>query len=142
MSHPRQGTQDTGTEKHSEDRDSELEIPVREDDDTLLALLRELHLLLARHPRVTSAVISAFVAEGRTYASTAEGRRLRDALLGSERLRRARLLWNAFGLERHAVRASSFKPSLLLGLVIAATASPHLEELISRLALDEREEHA
>jgi hypothetical protein len=128
--------------KPSEDRATKLEIPVREDDDTLLERMREVHRLLTRHPRVTRAVISAFVTEGRAYARTLEGRRLRDALLGSERLRRARLLWSAFGLEHYAARTSSFEPSQLLGMLVAATASPHLEELLTRLAMKQGDEHA
>jgi len=118
-----------------------VEIPVREDDDTLLMRMHALHRLLTRHPRVTGAVISAFVTEGRAYARTSQGRSLRDALLGSERFRRARLIWRAFGLERYAARTSSFEPSQLLGVLVAATASSHLEELLSQLKLDESDAH-
>jgi len=141
MSAPQQETPPAAATETPEGPAPKVEIPVLEDDDTLMARLHEVHRLLKRHPRVTRAVISAFVTEGRAYARTSEGRGLRDALLGSERLRRARLIWRAFGLEHDAARTSSFEPSHLLGVLVAATASSHLEELLSRLAMDRSGEH-
>lgn len=142
MSAPEHEPHSPAVMEQSDDGATELEIPVREDDDTLFERMREVHRLLTRHPRVTRAIISAFATEGRAFARTSEGRRLRDALLGSERLRRARLLWGALGLEHFAARTSSFEPSQLLGMLVAATASPHLEELLARLAMEQRGEHA
>ena len=118
-----------------------LRIDIQEDDTTVLELLREVRRLLERHPRVTAAVVGAFVAEGREYSRTGEGRRLREALSDSERLRRARLIWNALALGRHADSAPAFRPSRFLGMVIAATASRRLEELLSHMLLEDWEGH-
>ena len=115
-----------------------IEISIREDSSVVLDLLREARRLIERHPRVVQAVLCAFIAEGRRFAATPHGRELRRDLVRSERLRRARLIWEAFGLDRQSNGGTSFEPTRWIGTLVAATASEHLEELIARLMLEPR----
>lgn len=91
-----------------------------------------------KYPLVTRAFIGAFAAEGRTYSQTLDGRRLREALLRSPYLKRARIVWNAFGLDEHADAPSGFVPTWWMGTLIAAASSARLEEVLSRLLLADR----
>jgi hypothetical protein len=100
---------------------------------SLVTLLRDAQRSIAEHPRVTAAVISAFVAEGRRFAATDEGRRCRQALLRSERFHRAQLLWDAFGLDRFAKAQTQFSPLGWVRTFVAATASDALESALSKL---------
>lgn len=109
---------------------------IRPGDEALREELRELQALITRHPRVTRAIVAAFAAEGRAYARTAEGRRLRQALARSPAVQRLRTLWDAFGLERYARAASSVTPGRWVGVLAAAAQSAALEEILSRLLLD------
>lgn len=112
-----------------------LHVTLRENEHDVLHLLAEAHRLLQSYPRVARAVIGAFVAEGRTYAATAAGRELEGRLMCSERVRRARLIWDAFELGRLADAASGFRPSFWIGTILAATARRDLEELLARLVI-------
>lgn len=111
---------------------------IREGDEALGQRLGEAHRLITKYPLVTRAFIGAFAAEGRTYSQTPDGRRLREALLRSPYLKRARIVWNAFGLDDHADAPSAFVPSWWVGTLIAAASSERLEQVLSRLLLDER----
>jgi hypothetical protein len=110
---------------------------IPEGDALVFQLLWEAGKLLTRHPRVTRAVVSAFVAEGRAFAETADGQRLREQLMASPEVRRARLLWDSFGLDRFAHPRAGFSPSWWLRMLRVTTASPRLEELLSRIFLVE-----
>lgn len=106
--------------------------PAPVDDETVLSLLGELDRLLRLHPRLTRAVVAALVAEGRAYSDTTEGRRLRETLLASRRVRRAWVLWDTFGLGRHVREGEGFEPSWWLRTIATLTASDRLESLVSR----------
>lgn len=106
--------------------------PPSVDDATVLSLLGELDRLLRLHPRLTRAVVSSLVAEGRAYSETAEGHRLRESLLASRRVRRAWVLWDTFGLGRHVHGAEDFEPSWWLRTLATLTSSDRLESLVSR----------
>jgi hypothetical protein len=111
-------------------------IEVREDAAVVLRLLREALRLIERHPRLVRAVLAAFIAEGRRFAATSEGEQMRASLLRSERFRRARLIWEAFGLDRQANGRASFEPSRWIGTLVAATASANLEGIIAALMME------
>jgi hypothetical protein len=108
---------------------------VRDDDELLLAQLKEARRLIAAHPRLTRAIVSTLVEEGRAFAATPEGALLKARMQRSEAVPRARLLWDALDLGAHAGRAPAFGPRRWLGLFAAAAGNPALEELLSRMSI-------
>jgi hypothetical protein len=103
------------------------------DDEELLTLLRDAAATLERHPRLVEAIVSAFVAEGRAYASTEEGAALREAFARWELLPRVKILWEAFGLDRFVGRPPRFRPSRWIATASAAASHPRLERILSSL---------
>jgi len=84
------------------------------------ARLAELAELVRRHPRVARAIIGALVEEGRRFAATEQGARLRGDLERSEVLQRATAVWRSLGLDRISLPPASFLPSRLVAALIAA----------------------
>jgi hypothetical protein len=102
-------------------------------DDELLATLGRICRVLDERRDTVDAIAGAFIAEGRAFAATPEGRRAREALLGSDLLARARLLWEAFGLRRARAVAAELRPSRWIGAVAAASGHERAERVLSRL---------
>ena len=108
-------------------------VVVRDPEDDLSTLLREAQLLVIEHPVAAQALFRAFVAEGRAFAETAEGRRWRDELAGSELIRRGRVVWEAGTLNLLEEDAETVLPSKLLDAVVHTAGVEALEPLLSRL---------
>lgn len=106
---------------------------LREPDDELAALLRSAQRLLIRYPAAAQAVFRAFVAEGRAFAATPEGSRLREELAGSELVRRGRVVWEVGTLNLLEEHADTVLPGKLLDAVVQLAGTAELEPLLSRI---------
>jgi hypothetical protein len=120
--------------RRSEPRsDGAPEIILREPEDALTVLLREAQFLLIKHPIAALSLFRAFVEEGRAFARTAEGRRWKERLAGSELIRRGRVVWEVGTLNLLSEHAPTVLPSKLLDAVIAAANVVDLEPTLARL---------
>src|SRR5262249_32491917 len=63
-------------------------------EDELPPLLEEMQRAVASHPAAARALFRAFVAEGRRFAMTPEGQRIRAELAGSSLIRRGHMVWD------------------------------------------------
>jgi hypothetical protein len=75
------------------------------------------------------AAVEGFVAEGRRFAETEEGRGWLEALSRSERVRRGRVLWEMYA-SRPDDREPDMTPSEWLSALLEALESPELEEVL------------
>jgi hypothetical protein len=89
--------------------------------------------LLLEHPAAAQAIFRAFVAEGRGFAQTAEGRRWRDELEGSPLIRRGRVVWEVGTLNVLEENSDTVLPSKLLEAIVQAAGVDALEPFLSRL---------
>jgi hypothetical protein len=102
-------------------------------EDDLSAMLRRAQMLLLQYPVAAQALFRAFVAEGRAFAETPEGRRLRDELADSELIRRGRVVWEVGTLNLLEENPETVLPSKLLDAVVQAAGVSALEPFLSRL---------
>jgi hypothetical protein len=106
------------------------------DRETIAVLLERISRLVAENRQLVSTIAGAFIAEGRAFAETPEGRRCRAAIESSELLPRARFVWEAFGLREARPSPDTPLPSQWIGALVAASASPKLELVLSALLID------
>lgn len=111
---------------------SPLRIVLR-DEDTLLWLLRQGRRLLVEHPEAARALVRAFVAEGRRYAQTPEGRARKAALARSDLVRQGRLIWHACGLDDLVYGEPALLPSEWLAVIAEALRGADLEQVLTEL---------
>lgn len=104
-----------------------------DEEDDLAVLLREAQALLVKHPIAAQAIFRAFVAEGRAYAKTAEGRTWRDELARSELIRRGRVVWEVGSLNLLEENEDTVLPSKLLDAMVHAAGVEALEPFLSQL---------
>lgn len=107
--------------------------PANDEDADLLKLLRAGQMLLVKYPVAARAAVRAFVAEGKRFGETEEGRRVRASLADSPAIRRGRLVWEGCSLNMLEEDNAVLLPSVLLEAVMAAAASNRLESLLSQL---------
>src|SRR5262245_48807723 len=93
-------------------------------------------MLLVKYPVAARAAVRAFVAEGRRFRETEEGRRVQAALAGSPAIRRGRLVWEGCSLNMLEEDGAVMLPTVLLEAVVAAAASNRLEQLLSTLFVE------
>lgn len=105
---------------------------LRDPGDELSAIVTRARRAVLAHPAAAQALFEAFVAEGRRFAATPEGRRWRTELAGSELIRRARLVCEACALSASGERAAT-TPSDLLDAVALAMSVEGLEPVLSSL---------
>ena len=117
------------------------EVVLRDEDQDLLKLLRAGQMLLVKYPVAARSAVAAFVAEGRRFAQTDEGRRWKEALAGTELVRRGRLVWEGCSLNMLEEDDRTVFPSVLLEALLAAIACAGLESVLSRLYLDGKPPH-
>lgn len=119
--------------------DSQPPLPrlVLEENVTLLRLLRRLRHWVLRYPGATRTLVQSLVAEGRRFAETPEGHRWRENLAGSEVIRRGRLVWGAYGLDKLIDDEPAILPSDWTALFIEALTNTDIEETLSTLMMDE-----
>jgi len=88
-------------------------------DDLLLQILQKASLAL-HHPVAAQAVFSAFVAEGRRFAETPEGRQWKAALADSELVRRGTAVWEGSVLNTLEDNSAALLPSTILDAIVQA----------------------
>jgi hypothetical protein len=101
--------------------------------DDLASWLREAQILMVQYPAAAQALFRAFVAEGRRFAKTTEGRRWRDELASSELIRRGRVVWEVGTLNLLEEDGETVLPSKLLDAVVQAAGVAELEPFLSKL---------
>jgi hypothetical protein len=106
-------------------------IVLRDPEDDLAEILERTRSAVLAHPAAAQRLFQAFVAEGRRFAGTEEGRRWREELTGTELIRRARLLCEACGLSAHGDHAGS--PSDLVDALALAEGVEGLEPMLASL---------
>jgi hypothetical protein len=113
--------------------DAELPLPtlvLRREPDDPGAILREVALLVRRHPVALQAACRALVAEGRRFVETPEGRSWQKRLAGSELVRRGRMLWEASSLDLLDDRGDARLPTAFVDALIGVLTS---REFVERL---------
>ncbi|MBL8603307.1 MAG: hypothetical protein JNK72_15390 [Myxococcales bacterium] len=102
-------------------------------EDAIASALRSLQRGLIAHPVVAQKLFRALVAEGRAYAQTAEGARLREEIAESALLRRGRVVWEVTTLNIFEEHPEGVIPSRLLDAFAKSTALSALEPFLARL---------
>jgi hypothetical protein len=108
--------------------------------DPLRPLLEQGARVLLQHPAAAQAAFSALVAEGRRFARTDEGRRWRDALAGSDLVRRGRALWEGSVLSVLEEDGQTVLPTTLLDAVVQAAGRADLTKLLQSLQISAKEQ--
>lgn len=101
-------------------------------DESGLEIFRRLHEVLFRHPSATQALFNAFVAEGRKFAETEEGRELQAALLRSDLAARGRMLWDVVSLSAFSAGEEGL-PSVVVNEIAKAAVRGGLEARLGEL---------
>lgn len=99
----------------------------------LTQALRQLQLALWHHPIAVQAAFSALVREGRRFAETEEGARLRDGLARSETLAKTRMVWEVLSLSAFSEKSEGALPSVFADALVKAIKSNAIEPVLSRL---------
>lgn len=107
-------------------------ITLREPADELGAVLREAQFLILKYPIAAQALFSAFVAEGRAFVRTPEGRAWRRRLAASELVRQGRVVWEAVTQNALEETPPSVLPSQLVDVLARAVSLADLEPTLSR----------
>jgi hypothetical protein len=68
-------------------------------DSALDPILRALQILTVCYPRVIAGFVNAMVSEGKRFAETREGARLRRELCSTDWVEKGRILWETCGLD-------------------------------------------
>ncbi len=89
-------------------------------EDPLMRILEEASFALLRHPVAAQAVCAAFVAEGRRFAQTPEGREWQAALANSELVRTGTALWEGSVLNTLEDHPDTLLPSTILDAIAQA----------------------
>jgi len=96
---------------------------LRREWDELGTILRELAVLVRRHPVAMQAVCRALVAEGRRFVETPEGHTWHARLAGSELVRRGRILWEASALDLLDDRGDARLPTAFVDALVGVLTS-------------------
>jgi hypothetical protein len=112
---------------------------VIQDEAPLLSLLRTGQDMLWRNPSGARTLIQALVAEGRRFARTPEGSRLKTTLASSELAGQGRMIWQAFGLDAFLGETPETTPSEWLESILEALQTADLESALSILMVEEAE---
>jgi hypothetical protein len=104
-------------------------------DGPLLRVLADAHRALLQHPIAAKAAHAALAAEGRRFAATDEGARLKERLTRSREVQRAALLWRALTMGMLGDDDEAVLPSTWLDNLMCAAGRHDLERLLARLGL-------
>jgi len=102
-------------------------------DDDVLAALRTLQSLIWAHPVTFQRAFAALVREGRAFARTEEGARLRTSLEQSELVARARMIWDVLSMSAFSDDEAELLPSVFIDAMAKAATSLDLEPLLARV---------
>jgi hypothetical protein len=100
------------------------------DESDLLQMLNGLQRLLLLHPVAAQASFSSFVAEGRRFAETDEGRKWASVLLESRLLARLRRVWESATLNMLEEQPTTVLPSVFIEAIFRAARSAQLDHLL------------
>jgi hypothetical protein len=101
--------------------------------DATAELLGALQEMVLRHPVAAQALFRAFVAEGRAFAQTEEGRAWAARLARSELVRQGRVTWDAVTLSALDDREETVFPTAILDAFARAVASADLHALLGEV---------
>ena len=101
--------------------------------DGAIQLLRQLQVLVLKHPVAAKAAFNALIAEGRAFAQTPEGKAWEDRLSRSELLHRAKLILDFPGLSMLEQDGSTTLPSAYLDTLFMLASSAKPGELLGPL---------
>jgi hypothetical protein len=104
-----------------------------DDDDGVVRVLSHLQELVLRHPAATQALFRAFVAEGRAFARTEEGRRWSEKLARSDLVRQGRVAWDGLTLNAFDDREETVLPTVILEAFAKAIASTDLHAVLAEV---------
>jgi hypothetical protein len=112
-----------------------------ERDERIDLAIHQLTRVIVKYPVAAQAAYSALVREGRAFAATDEGRRIRDQLAGSELIARLRTAWEliTFGMLRDESPAGVI-PSVLVEALVQAVFRERFEARLHR-AMAKHSEH-
>ena len=96
-------------------------------------VLRTLQLALLKHPVAAQAAFNALVAEGRRFATTAEGSALRSKLERSELVHRARLVFDFGTLSLLEHNPPEILPSAYLDVLFMLGGSERSDDVLQQL---------
>lgn len=99
-------------------------------EDELEEILQQTALLLLKHPLAAQSLIYAFIAEGRRFGATPEGRRWRELLAGSEFARRGRALWDATHLNMLEDDPKTLLPTTIVDAIVQILGRPDLQDFL------------
>jgi hypothetical protein len=99
----------------------------------LLTMLRTLQDALWRHPQAVQAAFSALVREGRAFAQTPEGARLRAGLARSATLAKTRMVWEVLSLSAFVESPHGSLPSVFADALVRAIKVNAVEPILARL---------
>ena len=114
-------------------------IELHDGPDRMLYVLRALQTSLLKHPVAGQAAFTALVAEGRRFAATERGSKLRTALERSELLNRARLVFDFATLALLEQDPPDILPSAYIDALFMLSSSERADEILQMLF---RENHA
>lgn len=110
-------------------------------DERVDRAIRALTRAIVKHPIAAQAAYRALVREGRAFAETAEGRRLRDQLAGSELVARLRTTWQLVTLGALADDAAPGAiPSVVIEALVQAALRDRFEDRLHDALLPGAEE--
>lgn len=98
--------------------------------DDLALVLHEVRWLMVRHPLAARAVYRALAAEGRRFATSAEGKAWAERLASSELVRRVQLLWEVASGNALDDASGQVLPSQLIDAFCRAAARDDLERAL------------
>jgi hypothetical protein len=101
--------------------------------DFLLASQR----FLMKHPQASCELVAGLLEEGRRYSQTPEGQAWMDALAKTELVKRALLVWEAYGMDLLLEAKPTVTPSAWLDMIVAAISNPDLESILSMLIVED-----
>jgi hypothetical protein len=101
--------------------------------DPVLPVLEKACTLLVQHPVAAQAMFAAFVAEGRRFAKTDEGRAWAQVLSQAEVVQRGRVLWEDSFLNVLEDSPDTVIPSAILDAVVQAARRADVHALLENL---------
>ena len=120
-------------DRHSPECDDEPIVPLQDPDHDLVEVLREAQFMLLAHPVAAQAAFAAFVAEGRRFAETPQGHRWKQRLVGSELIRKGRIVWEVTSMKLLEETPTRVLPSTYVDAFAKAAQHEHLESLLEKL---------
>jgi len=107
-------------------------LTVGDDDEHVIALLRELQRAVLLHPEAARALFRALAREGRMFAQTADGARWKERIARSELVARASLVLQTATLFALEEEGGGTTPSALVDAVASTAAGPGRDALVER----------